>query len=145
MRYNVLPMATKFHFYWISVLLSLFPCLLQAQEAKEKFTTVSELENFFKIKNDVLINFQGEAFPRIAFTDALHEDLAYLLKDPEQTIVIHQAYLRHVRPHLPEELIAPFSRSLAKVCFLFGAEHFSPENALLLALREEGQTTIDWV
>ncbi len=112
----------------------LFPWALQAQN---KFTTVSELENYFRIQDEVLINFQGERYPKIAFEDPLHENLAYLLKDPEQALVIHQAYARHIRPHLPEECRQPFSNALAKVCFLFGSEKFSPENSLLAALKEE--------
>ncbi len=125
---------------YLSVLLGifLFPWVLQAQN---EFTAVSELENYFRIEDEVLINFQGESYPKIAFEDSLHETLAFFLKDPEQALVIHQAYARHIRPHLPEECRQPFSNALAKVCFLFGAEQFSPENSLLIALKEESPST----
>lgn len=124
---------------FLILVISLFPLLLQAH-----FSSVSELENFFRIEDQALINYRQERYPKINFADPLHENLAYLLKDPEQALIIHQAYSLSICPHLPKDLEPAFSRALAKVCFLFGAENFSPENSLLAALREEGGAAIEW-
>jgi UDP-N-acetylglucosamine:LPS N-acetylglucosamine transferase len=108
------------------------------------FTQI-EIEELYHIHGDVLINYRGQLYPKIAYSDQLHEDLFFVLKDPEQAEIIYKAYFQHLLPHLPQELTDSFSRSLLKVCVLFGSSQFSPESALISALKEEGSFIIDWI
>jgi UDP-N-acetylglucosamine:LPS N-acetylglucosamine transferase len=101
-------------------------------------------ENLYRIENDVLINYQGTRYPKIVYQGQLHEDLAFVLKDPEQTNIIQQAYSRHILPFLTNEIQEAFSKVLLKVCFLFGSERFSPENALITALNKENAVVSEW-
>lgn len=87
----------QFYPRFLILVISLFPLLLQAH-----FSSVPELENFFRIENETLINYRQERYPKINFADPLHENLAYLLKDPEQALIIHQAYSLSICPHLPK-------------------------------------------
>lgn len=96
------------------------------------------LENFYQIDGNTLINAQGKRFPAINFDSTLHEELAYRLKDPEQAAIIHRAYQKHIAPILPEELVPGFSKALIKVSYFFGSQKPSPERGFWIALREEG-------
>lgn len=108
-------------------------------------TTQIKLEELYQINENVLISFCGQEYPKIAYSDQLHEDLAFVLKDPEQAEIIHKAYSHHILPHLPDQLIESFSNSLLKVCVIFGSNHFSPESPLKATLREEDPSISDWV
>jgi hypothetical protein len=104
-----------------------------------------KLEELCHIEEDVLINYRGQTYPKIIYRDLLHEDLCFVLKDPEQADIIHKAYFHHILPHLPNELRESFSTSLLKVCVLFGSDQFSPESAFIASLKEENTTVCDWV
>ncbi len=106
--------------------------------------TDRKLESFYRIEGDNLINYQGVIFPKIAFHDSLHEDLCFVLKDPDQANIIHKAYLTHILPNLSGD-ITFFSNALLKVCVLFGSTRFSPENSLIAALSEEGPAAVHWL
>src|SRR5581483_91571 len=95
-------------------------------------------DRFYRIEDDTLVSAEGKRFPALHFGSALHEELAYRMKDPEQAMIIHRAYQKHIAPILPEELAVGFSNALVKVCYLFGSRKFSPEKGLWIGLREEG-------
>lgn len=79
--------------------------IVTGQEAQtEAERAFSQLRQKFVIKEGVLINQHGEEFPEILFEDKLDEDLHYMLKDPKQARVIHNAYKRYISPHATFEL-----------------------------------------
>jgi processive 1,2-diacylglycerol beta-glucosyltransferase len=96
------------------------------------------LESFYQIDGNTLINAEGQRFPALHFDSPLHEELAYILKAPEQAAIIHQAYQKHIAPILPEKLISGFSKALTKVCYFFGSQKLSSERGFWIALREGG-------
>ncbi len=106
--------------------------------------TSSFLENLYQIDHDVLIDYQGKKHPKIPYATPLHEDLAFVLKDPEQADIIQKAYSCHILPHLPEEMKESFSKALLKVCVLFGSLQFSPKNSLIKAVKEENRDLLEW-
>lgn len=108
-------------------------------------TENKNLQEFYHIAGDTLIDFNGVTHPKIDFSDALHEELCFILKDPEQAEIIHSAYAQHLLPHLPQEFREPFAAALLKVCVLFGSEQFSPQPSLLAALREENDALWEWM
>ena len=111
---------------------------------EEKFASF-KCNNLYRIEDDHLINYKGEKFPKISYVDDLHEDLHFVLKDPEQADIIYRAYCLHILPHLPNEFRAPFSTALLKTSIFFGATHFSPQNTFLAALKETNAMACEWL
>ncbi|HSX38523.1 MAG TPA: hypothetical protein VLE95_06805 [Chlamydiales bacterium] len=106
------------------------------------------LKQQFSIENDILISATGVRYPRIQYESKLHEDLAYILKDPKQAQHIHKAYIRHILPVLlgpsHEMVHEAFSKGLLEVCILFNHPKFSPKDALMNALGHQGPLTAEW-
>lgn len=119
-------------------------CVLNLLASAYAHITLIELEELYHMEEDLLIDYRGQIHRKIAFTDQLHEDLAYVLKDPEQAKIIHTAYLDHILPLIPQEFRESFSNALLKVCVIFGSNRFSPESALLSTLKEENPDASNW-
>lgn len=90
---------------------------IQAQRWEEfyQFKSSKLFEKLYRIEEDVLIK-----YPKISFNDDLHENLAYIMKDPEQANIIHEAYSLHILPSLSEKKFMHHFRVLFSrpLCFL---------------------------
>ena len=137
-----------FNFFYRIFCILVLTIYIEGSSLQDPILSLDDLRSSFTIEKDFLITAAGQKHVPYPFKSELHSDLAFILKDLNQSEIIHNAYQNWIYPislKLAEKEKKAFINTLLDVCLLFGNLQHSPRETFLCALNHKGSITQRWL